>query len=87
MEVKKDVQMFLHSNMFKTVQKSVKVKERSSLTAKNFPASCSVAPNEIIIMYGMNVMRKNITDETVPMLADEKNVEHIKLHKKEIKST
>lgn len=30
----------------------------------------------------MNVMRKNITDETVPMLADEKNVEHMKLHKK-----
>lgn len=58
--------------------------EFESLTAKNFPVACSVAPKEIIIMYGMNVIRKNITDETVPMLADEENVEHIKLQKKTV---
>lgn len=46
-------------------------------TAKNFPQKLSVAPNEMMIMYGKKVTRKNMTVDTEPMLAEEKNVEHM----------
>lgn len=45
------------------------------LTAKNLDHVLSVVPNARITMYGMNVIKNNITADTEPMLADEKNVE------------
>lgn len=47
------------------------------LTATNFQELFKVVPSEIIIMYGRNVVKNNITADTDPMLADVKNVDTI----------
>lgn len=44
-----------------------------------FPVIEKKVPSETTTMYGRKVIRKKITAETVPILADEKNVEIMKL--------
>lgn len=43
----------------------------------NLKSPDRVAPSEIIIMYGMKDIKKRIAEDTDPMLAELKNVEHM----------
>lgn len=44
-----------------------------TLTAIIFEDMLKIAPKDMIRMYGMYVIRNNITVDTEPMLADPKN--------------
>lgn len=39
------------------------------------PVALKTVPNEIMTMYGRKVIKNNITADTEPILADEKNVD------------
>lgn len=49
--------------------------EKNSLTARAFEHMLKSASSDMIRMYGMYVIRNNITVDTDPMLADVKNVD------------